>query len=92
MACPSGFSDLSNYPRQKPMDILPWDHDGSPCREAYMGAIEALWWEFVNGTDACESAPGQPECKKSDCVVARYAAYLTAFNNAGNTYVECKGV
>lgn len=89
MGCPSGYTDISRYPRLDPLPILPWDYDGSPCREAYNGTIEELWSAFVAAVDECPHSPEKPSCVLSSCVIAKYAAYVTAFNTAGNTYTTC---
>lgn len=89
MGCPSGYSDIASYPRLTPLAVLPWDHDGSPCREAYNGTIESLWNEFVIAIGECPRAPGRPNCVLSSCIIAKYAAYLSTFNAAGTTYANC---
>ncbi len=88
MTCDPGYSDPANYPRLDPMPILPWDKDGSPCRETYMGALEKAWWDFIAASDSCKvDANG---CVETTCLTGAYAAYLSTITTAQADYIGCK--
>lgn len=87
--CKAGFTTLDSYLRQPALEILPWDTDGSPCREAYNGALEEAWWAFINAVESCKK--DGPSCYQTSCLIAKYAAYIAAWSAANTAYGNCGG-
>lgn len=68
------------------MAILPWDYDGSPCREAYNGQREKNWADYHNEIDAC---PHVGECILTSCLISKYTRYLNKEKANEIAYTNC---
>lgn len=89
MACDCSAGFVHPFDQQDDPALDPGDYEGSPCREAMHGKLEAAYAQFKQDIASCPVDPNCSDCVDVECMMTKYLSYLQAWLKAVEEYHAC---